>query len=117
MSLPRILLLLTVLTCIGLSTVAGGCVAGRMRENQSSPSTTVQPSSPVPGNSDVSASTCTALGGDMCTAGEECRGSWLTASDSFTCCSQACSATNSSETLTIEPFGTLEENEDLGSVV
>jgi hypothetical protein len=117
MRLPRTLLLLTVLFCLGLIIVTGGCIAGRVRDSQPSASIVVPASSPVPPDSAYSGSSCTALGGDVCTAGEECRGSWLAATDTFTCCSQACTGTMAAETLTIEPFDILQENEDLGSIV
>lgn len=49
--------------------------------------------------------TCASLGGDICTAGEECTGSWLNAQDSFSCCSRVCTGSAGSGTiLTIAPF-------------
>ena len=61
--------------------------------------------------------TCTGLGGHECTASEECDGTWLEASDSFSCCSQECTpVVDDSEILDIDPFEPSEENEELGDL-
>ena len=54
--------------------------------------------------------TCSELGGEICTAGIECSGKWLDASDSYECCSVTCG----SDILTIDPFDINEDNDDLG---
>jgi len=49
--------------------------------------------------------TCIQLGGDICTTGEDCSGSWLDARDSFSCCSIPCSGTETAgSVITLEPF-------------
>lgn len=70
------------------------------------------------GGSDTSAfgkesKTCVQLNGYECGGDQGCEGSWLDASDSFSCCSVACEG---GEVLDIEPFEPMPENEDLGDV-
>lgn len=57
-------------------------------------------------------STCVELGGNICTVGIECTGEWLEATDTFDCCSVECGG----EIITIDPFETNEEIEDLGGL-
>lgn len=61
--------------------------------------------------------TCAQLGGDICTSGEECSGSWLNnAKDSFSCCSKSCSGTGTAgAVITIETPGPVQTYEDLES--
>jgi len=60
---------------------------------------------------------CSGLGGFECDVGEECQGEWLDATDSFSCCSQACEpVADNEDILTIDPFETNPENEDLGDL-
>jgi len=67
-------------------------------------------------NAGESPDTCGSLGGDVCEAGEECTGEWLDASDTFSCCSKKCEYEGDEEILTIEPFETIPENEELGEL-
>jgi|GEM_PF-3268979 len=70
--------------------------------------TTTQPPREIAG-----LKTCAELNGYECDVGEECEGEWLDAADSFSCCSEECKE----ETLTLEPFDTGPENEELGDVL
>ncbi|MBI4439736.1 hypothetical protein HY638_02080 [Candidatus Woesearchaeota archaeon] len=57
--------------------------------------------------------TCSSLGGDICSAGENCGGEFLESSDSFSCCSESCVAREQKSFSTFD-FG--QENQALGSV-
>ena len=48
---------------------------------------TVNPQSPI---KVTGLKTCAALSGHVCGAGSECDGTWLDASDTFSCCSKKC---------------------------
>lgn len=62
--------------------------------------------------------TCTELNGYVCGIGEDCLGVWLDASDTFSCCSKNCkSAIEEGDILSIDPFETTPENEDLGDII
>jgi hypothetical protein len=108
-------LFILVLFFTGSLAVAGGCTAAKGRQNPPVSPAIGVPSPTMPVGADDGS--CASLGGDICTTGEECRGSWITASDSFSCCSQSCSGTVPAGTLTIEPFDMLVENDDLGPLV
>jgi len=56
--------------------------------------------------------TCEELNGYLCEVGEECSGEWLEASDTFSCCNCSCGAQE--ELLTIDPFESGVENEEVG---
>jgi len=63
--------------------------------------------------------TCAAQGGFTVTAGEQCPGSWLTAADTFNCCSLTpVRETGRNETVTVEPFDlVIVMNDDPGSIL
>jgi len=107
-----LILFILALFFTGSLAVAGGCAAGKGRQTLAASPAIGSPSPTIP----VSAAdtSCGSFGGDICLAGEECPGSWVAASDSVSCCSQSCSGTVPGGTLTIEPFDTLVENDDLG---
>jgi len=108
-------LLLMVLLFTGSLVGTSGCIAGKEQQNPAlTPASTRSPS---PQSVGTDGGTCASLGGDVCTAGQECRGAWITASDSISCCSLSCTIPTSSEILTIEPFDTLVEDDDLGDIV
>jgi hypothetical protein len=115
MKVSRTLPVLVTCLFIIVSLAAAGCMAGKERQDSPVAATIAQPSPAIPPSADADA--CTAIGGEICIAGEACPGSWITASDSFSCCSQSCTGTTPQEVLSIEPFGTLQENEDLGPVI
>lgn len=108
------------LLCAGLlisSLFIAGCVRDRGDHGEEqtpvptvmvtkTPGTTATPAqSPVPAVPAPSGKTCAALGGDTCTVGEDCTGSWLNAQDSFSCCSGTCSGAGAGgAVITIEPF-------------
>lgn len=120
------------LLCVALL-VGSLCTAGCMRERagQGSVMDTTQapvvitaPSAGVPAAPGTTApavtyravketagKTCSQLGGDVCTATEDCPGSWQEAMDSFSCCSQTC-AGGAGAVLTIEPFDPLPTDEE-----
>ncbi|HLC64740.1 MAG TPA: hypothetical protein VJI46_01295 [Candidatus Nanoarchaeia archaeon] len=56
---------------------------------------------------------CSSVGGDVCGAGESCIGELLEASDSFSCCSQQCTAREQKSFSTFD-FG--QENPAVGSI-
>lgn len=62
--------------------------------------------------------TCAQLGGDICTSGEDCSGSYLNnAKDSFSCCSKPCSGTGTAvAVITIETPGQSQTYVEMGSI-
>ena len=70
---------------------------------------------PVPTMQGIAARTCSQLGGDLCSATEDCPGSWLDAADSFSCCSRPCMET-AGAVLTIEPFEPLPAYDEQESI-
>jgi hypothetical protein len=64
--------------------------------------------------------TCTQQGGTVVTAGLQCTGTWLAATDTFSCCSSkpvAESGVNATEVLTVPPFNlTVNINDSPGSI-
>jgi hypothetical protein len=61
--------------------------------------------------------TCTRLGGTVSSAGQTCPGTYLAASDTFSCCSaKPAGGSSPAAALTIEPFTAPVENEDLGGI-
>jgi hypothetical protein len=88
---------------------AAGCAGGR----------TDRPAQALPaGQAPAAMKTCSQLGGDICTAGEECSGSWLnSAQDSFSCCSKPCSGAGiSGPVVMIEIPGPAQTYEELESI-
>jgi predicted small secreted protein len=63
----------------------------------------------------LTAKTCAAQSGTICGAGQTCTGTWIAASDSFSCCSGKVADAGSGPVLTVEPIGMGEENGDLGT--
>lgn len=69
------------------------------------------PAAPAPAAATVTARTmpevtgtsCSQLGGAVCSAAEDCPGSWLDVTDSFSCCSRPCTGL-AGEVLTIEQY-------------
>jgi hypothetical protein len=117
------------LVCAGLlisSLFLAGCVRDRGSHGAepasvpgmvmtTTPGTTATPQpSAVPA---PSGKTCAALGGDICTAGEDCSGAWLNAKDAFSCCSRTCSGSAGSGTIVtivpFEPSATMEEQDPI----
>jgi hypothetical protein len=120
---------LVVLLLAGFLSVTG-CVKSQGQKTGGIPSTTgptaaektVQPAG-IPAAKEVavvpggSVKTCTGLGGTVTSAGQTCPGTYLTASDTFSCCSaKPAAGASPAAVLTIEPFTVSVENEDLGGI-
>ncbi|HVP24533.1 MAG TPA: hypothetical protein VMS81_00950 [Methanomicrobiales archaeon] len=97
-----------------------GCARERRREGPNPvPPALTTPA--LPGRPTITAAvpgsaTCSAEGGSVCSAGTDCPGRWLDASDTFSCCSSSCTSPGGVATVTIEPYGTEVTNGDLGSI-
>ena len=79
-----------------------------------------QPSSPVatPGKTGYAVATCTDQGGFLVAPGQQCTGSWLSATNTFSCCSvQPVSAAGSNRSVQAAPFTlTVNIDDNLGSI-
>jgi hypothetical protein len=63
--------------------------------------------------------TCSSQGGERAIAGQTCPGTWLSASDTFSCCSKkpiAIAPVNATETIVMFDFNVI-MNDDLGSII
>ncbi|HUK92958.1 MAG TPA: hypothetical protein VLU98_02860 [Methanomicrobiales archaeon] len=101
--------------------LTAGCARARngAGPNPASPALST-PTPPVPPANTPAApgsSTCSAEGGSVCDAGTDCPAKWVDATDTFSCCSQACTVPGGSATATIEPYGTEVTNGDLGDII
>jgi hypothetical protein len=77
----------------------------------------VTPASTAPGTYELR--TCTQAAGTVVLPGEKCPGSWLTASDTFSCCSQkAVRAIDRNASITVVPFDlTIAMDDTIGSTL
>jgi len=98
------------------------CGCARERRGETSPPappalrTPPRPAQPTVTPAVPGAGTCSALGGSTCSPGTDCPGTWLDASDSFSCCSQSCTGAGGSAAVTIEPYQTEATNTGLGDI-
>lgn len=69
-----------------------------------------------PSSDNSGTKTCAELSGHTCDVGEECKGEWLNAADTFSCCSQSCESNVSGDIINIDAFELAPENEDLGDL-
>ena len=85
--------------------------------------TTPVPATPSPFTGTVSSGTCSQIGGTVVTPGYSCTGTWLAASDSFSCCSgipvPETSGSSNDSAIAIPPAFSLNVNldDDPGSIL